>query len=381
MSTARTMQILASLANRRPLRTLEAICEKQRQISTRKLDDHLELIGDELAGFAFNLRQDYDQLSADNRRLEAEVKRLQAAAQEVERLEAEISEQWRMRRELDAQNDTNKAVIAEIRAELSQLKSRQSGDDRGHDTKGSRKAMGAMNAKLRAKVGRLERELTSLSSPAEQLNKASAGVDEREAVEVVGAAILGGLFHGGSGPELGDIDIELNTDVLERIQQKAVTSSDDVMLSLMTVAQHERLMQARAKLAAPPSIPAVSEMELDKYGLGYPLHKEQAVQLWHKGFRSEPITVLEAWEAIGHDIGCNPSKDELFDSLRNMSEICRAHGFDTPSIPETSVVVERELLDLCYSAVHALCGMKIDGYTESECKELRAILSSKGGDV
>ena len=84
MSTARTMQILASLANRRPLRTLEAICEKQRQISTRKLDDHLELIGDELAGFAFNLRQDYDQLSADNRRLEAEVKRLQAAAQEVE---------------------------------------------------------------------------------------------------------------------------------------------------------------------------------------------------------------------------------------------------------------------------------------------------------
>ena len=84
MSTARTMQILASLANRRPLRTLEAICEKQRQISTRNLSEHLELIGDELSGFAFNLRQDYDQLSADNRRLEAELKRLQAAAQEVE---------------------------------------------------------------------------------------------------------------------------------------------------------------------------------------------------------------------------------------------------------------------------------------------------------
>jgi hypothetical protein len=30
------------------------------------------------------------------------------------------------------------------------------GDDRGHDTKGSRKALGAMNAKLRAKVGALE---------------------------------------------------------------------------------------------------------------------------------------------------------------------------------------------------------------------------------
>lgn len=52
------------------------------------------------------------------------------------------------------------------------------------------------------------------------LKQPSAGVDERESVEVIGAVILGGLFHGGSGPELGDIDIELNTDVLERIQQK-----------------------------------------------------------------------------------------------------------------------------------------------------------------
>ena len=84
MSDARLMQILASLARRRPLRTLETICETQHQISTRKLELYLEPIGDELAGFAFNLRQDYDQLSADIRRLEAEVKRLQAAAQEVE---------------------------------------------------------------------------------------------------------------------------------------------------------------------------------------------------------------------------------------------------------------------------------------------------------
>ncbi|SNS16789.1 hypothetical protein [Pseudomonas segetis] len=49
-----------------------------------------------------------------------------------------------------------------------------------------------------------------------------------------------------------------------------------------------------------------------------------------------------------------------------------------PAIPATQVLVERELLALCYSAVHALCGMKIDGYTESKCKKLRAILSSKG---
>ncbi|UZT80627.1 hypothetical protein OF113_11470 [Ectopseudomonas chengduensis] len=33
------------------------------------------------------------------------------------------------------------------------------------------------------------------------------------------------------------------------------------------------------------------------------------------------ITVLEAWEAIGHDTGVNPSKDELLDSLRYMSRL------------------------------------------------------------
>jgi hypothetical protein len=64
-----------------------------------------------------------------------------------------------------------------------------------------------------------------------------------EEVEVVGAAILGGLFHGGSGPELGDIDLELNPDVLERIQAELVNSSDDVMISLMTVPQHQRIVE------------------------------------------------------------------------------------------------------------------------------------------
>jgi hypothetical protein len=73
------MQILASLARRRPLRTLETICETQHQISTRKLELYLEPIGDELAGFAFNLRQDYGTLHAANQRLEGEVQRLREA--------------------------------------------------------------------------------------------------------------------------------------------------------------------------------------------------------------------------------------------------------------------------------------------------------------
>ncbi|HCE6674072.1 hypothetical protein N0807_01625 [Pseudomonas aeruginosa] len=77
---------------------------------------------------------------------------------------------------------------------------------------------------------------------------------------------------------------------------------------------------------APPS-----EDQLTAAGLSYPLAKEDAVNLWYAGFRSEVVTVLEAWEAIGHDIGMNPSKGELLDSLRNIAAICNAHGNDMPA--------------------------------------------------
>lgn len=77
---------------------------------------------------------------------------------------------------------------------------------------------------------------------------------------------------------------------------------------------------------APPS-----EDQLTAAGLSYPLAKEDAVNLWYAGFRSEVVTVLEAWEAIGHDIGMNPSKSELLDSLRNIAAICNAHGNDMPA--------------------------------------------------
>lgn len=50
--------------------------------------------------------------------------------------------------------------------------------------------------------------------------------------ESVGVLILGGMFHGGSGPELGDIDIEPDMRAIERIQMELVTSSDDVHLEL-----------------------------------------------------------------------------------------------------------------------------------------------------
>jgi len=79
--------------------------------------------------------------------------------------------------------------------------------------------------------------------------------------------------------------------------------------------------------------------------------KEQAVLLWYEGFRSEPIPVLEAWEAIGHDIGCNPSKQELLDSLRNMAAICEAHGNDMPK-PAQHARDSAELRRLCAERDH-----------------------------
>ncbi len=87
---------------------------------------------------------------------------------------------------------------------------------------------------------------------------------------------------------------------------------------------------------APPS-----EDQLIAAGLSYPLAKEDAVQLWYAGFRSEVVTVLEAWEAIGHDIGMNPSKGELLDSLRNMAAICNAHGNDMPA---QSAIDQRQVI-------------------------------------
>jgi hypothetical protein len=77
-----------------------------------------------------------------------------------------------------------------------------------------------------------------------------------------------------------------------------------------------------------------NESELEALGLGYPFSKEDAVKLWYKGFRTEPIALLEVWEAIGHDVGIDPSKHELMDSLRNMEAICRSHGYDFPSPAE-----------------------------------------------
>ncbi|UWU64136.1 hypothetical protein [Pseudomonas aeruginosa] len=92
---------------------------------------------------------------------------------------------------------------------------------------------------------------------------------------------------------------------------------------------------------APPS-----EDQLTAAGLSYPLAKEDAVKLWYAGFRSEVVTVLEAWEAIGHDIGMNPSKGELLDSLRYMLEKCEAHDDALARVKALEALVAARIKDV-----------------------------------
>ncbi|MBA4899159.1 hypothetical protein H2N89_33600 [Pseudomonas aeruginosa] len=114
-----------------------------------------------------------------------------------------------------------------------------------------------------------------------------------------------------------------------------------------------------------------TEDELEAAGLGYPLHKEEAVKLWYSGFRSEVITVLEAWEAIGHDIGMNPDKGELLDSLRYMLEKCEAHDAALAEIAE----LEKKLAMTSDAASKGDAARHAAGGMEMEIQELKAKLA------
>ncbi|MFF6469085.1 hypothetical protein ACET32_11970 [Pseudomonas aeruginosa] len=144
-----------------------------------------------------------------------------------------------------------------------------------------------------------------------------------------------------------------NADLIERMLEYATRPAGDV----------PQAEQAEAERPEGPT-----EDELEAAGLGYPLHKEEAVKLWYSGFRSEVITVLEAWEAIGHDIGMNPDKGELLDSLRYMLEKCEAHDAAWPgsqswrgssrwhgcTISQTASMSSIETSRICYSACRAV---------------------------
>ncbi|HCL3265855.1 hypothetical protein ACVSMV_26635 [Pseudomonas aeruginosa] len=124
--------------------------------------------------------------------------------------------------------------------------------------------------------------------------------------------------------------------IIEALDNIHDTSPHRWSTALDDVHSSAESLLAMIKDQAPPS-----EDQLIAAGLSYPLAKEDAVKLWYAGFRSEVVTVLEAWEAIGHDTGINPDKEELLESLRNMAAICNAHGNDMPA---QSAIDQRQVI-------------------------------------
>ena len=134
--------------------------------------------------------------------------------------------------------------------------------------------------------------------------------DEREAPVVVATAILGGIYHGGSGPELGEIDIEVCMPALEALQCETVNSSDDVLLPLMPVVQHERIVAALtrpAQTAPQPcaEVAAVGHWERSLVAT-WPADEDDAQGAWvigttdEDGNRYEVITIeADQYDAPG----------------------------------------------------------------------------------
>lgn len=77
----RAFEIMANLAKRRPLRGIQAVCETQHQISTRKLEQYVEIAGNELADYAFNLRNEFDKIERERNAALAECERLRLDAE------------------------------------------------------------------------------------------------------------------------------------------------------------------------------------------------------------------------------------------------------------------------------------------------------------
>jgi hypothetical protein len=128
----------------------------------------------------------------------------------------------------------------------------------------------------------------------------SPAQDEREAPVVVATAILGGIYHGGSGPELGEIDIEVCMPALEALQCETVNSSDDVFLPLMSVAQHERIVAALTRPAQTEQHPVAWQLKLPDGRVAL----EKAFPSWAEGgdgYEIQPLYSAPIAQTAPHD--------------------------------------------------------------------------------
>lgn len=123
-----------------------------------------------------------------------------------------------------------------------------------HDTKGSRKALGAMNAKLRAKVGRLERELATIKQSLTVEPVAYAAFADNGNIRMWCRSAIGmcELFdaHGNKAVPLYthpadqvEDGVVVSRELLERIVKRGMRLPDDT--------QRQHLGELRALLAKP----------------------------------------------------------------------------------------------------------------------------------
>lgn len=101
----RLIKTLAALATRKPLDRMRELCEQQSQVSAVRLSEYLDHAGDQIAGYALDLRHEFDALVTENERLRDEMGELWRqldrfrsqshgipALSEIERLRARVAE-------------------------------------------------------------------------------------------------------------------------------------------------------------------------------------------------------------------------------------------------------------------------------------------------
>lgn len=88
---SRATEIIAALALREPLHSIERICDEQKQISTARLYAYATEAGDKLAGYACELRQAITSLRQDHAEAQRLLRENNALAQRCRELEACIA--------------------------------------------------------------------------------------------------------------------------------------------------------------------------------------------------------------------------------------------------------------------------------------------------
>lgn len=278
-------------------------------------------------------------------------------AQEIERLDSERAEQWRMRRDIEAQNDTNKAVIDELLDQLSQLKSRQPG------------------------VVLPERMIFSYRH--KDGSQAAVTVNRSEVLDKMGDHIyeelIGKFCQCQSVGETNVVEcncedyatgFQLVDDEVSRLNSSAVSAgrANEPNCAAIRDAGNNLYNELRQWLATEHDSDSQDAMESWRAALAAtaPSHSEQG----------EAVAYINQQQLKALRQDCSATCSVWNESGRNRIPLYTA----PPSIPETGVVIKRELRPVLAMILNALDRDAAEGKSArgEMADELRAILSSKG---